>query len=189
MNALQLALVDVDRAFTQLEFAVKLLCYAELDHIDRVKFDTDLTIRLEKENVGFPANTFQSLETVVLAAQIGVGVSFGVSAIVLDAAFEAAAVSQKPMAIGQEDLLRTLVYMVRCAFAHNPAMPIWEARGPYARDLTLCLAGESISIDLRLLHGKAFEYAHIGGLANWYRIRRATVSLLQGMSSRVEAKE
>lgn len=180
MNTVPLALDDVDYAFRHLEFAIKLLCYAEQDHIDRWKFDTEVTLLLERENVGFPADTFQSLDAIVLAAQANVGVSFGVSAIVLDAAFDAAEITRKPESNAPDDLLRTLVFMVRSSFAHNPAMPCWEARGPYLRTLTLQLEGEAISVPLSALHGCAFEYGHIGGLANWYRIRRAAERLIDG---------
>ncbi len=180
MNTVPLALADVDHAFRHLEFAIKLMCYAEHDHIDRTKFDTDVTLLLERENVSFPASTFNTLDSVVLASQANVGVSFGVSAIVLDAAFEAAGVSRNPESRAPNDLLRTLVYMVRSAFAHNPAMPVWEVRGPYLRTLELELESERISVPLQQLHGTVFEYGHIGGLANWYRIRRAVERALNG---------
>jgi hypothetical protein len=180
MNTVPLALADVEHAFRHLEFAIKLMCYAELDHIDRSKFDTEVTLLLERENVGFPANTFATLDAVVLAAQANVGISFGASAVVLDAAFEVAGISRKPESNSPNDLLRTLVFMMRSAFAHNPAMPVWEVRGPYSRTLELKLEGESIAVPLPKLHGRAFEYGHIGGLANWYRIRRAAEHVLNG---------
>jgi hypothetical protein len=178
MNTIPLALADVSHAFRHLEFAIKLMCYAEHDHIDREKFDTEITLLLERENIIFPANTFQSLDSIVLAAQANVGILFDISAIVLDAAFEAAGINRKPESNTPDDLLRTLVYMVRSAFAHNPAMPCWKVRGSYLRTLTLQLEDEAICIPLPELHGNAFEYKHIGGLANWYRIRRAAERLI-----------
>jgi hypothetical protein len=178
MNTVPLALADVDHAFRHLEFAIKLMCYAEADHIDRSKFDTDVTLLLERENVGFRANTFDTLESVVLAAQANVGVSFGVSAIVLDAALEVAGIARKPESNTPNDLLRTIVFMIRSAFAHNPAMPVWVVRGPYLRSLELELEGEAVSVSLRQLHGEVFQYCHIGGLANWFRIRRAVERVL-----------
>ena len=179
-NTIPEALEDVDRAFRHLEFSIKLMCYIELDHIDREKFNTDVTLCLERENVSFPDGTFQSMDSLVLVAQTNVGVSFGISAIVLDAAFEAAGNKPRPESNVADDLLRTVVYMVRCAFAHNPALPCWEVRGSYQRKLDLILEGENISIDLSQLHGKPFDYADIGGFANWYRIRRAAERLIDG---------
>ncbi len=178
MNPVPDALADVSRAFTHLEFAIKLMCYIEADHIDREKFDTDVTLLLQRESVGFSANTFHSGDSLALAARATVGVSFGITAIVLDAAFEAAGIDKKPGSNEPNDLLRTLVFMIRSAFAHNPAMPCWEVRGSYARTLSLHLEGEDITVNLTTLHGQPFEYEHIGGLANWYRIRRAAEHLI-----------
>lgn len=178
-NATLLALADIERAFTNLEFAIKLMCYVELGHIDHGKFDTDVTLLLETENVRFPANTFESIESLVSVAQAQVGVAFGVTAIVLDAAFEVAGIKRNPESVAPNDLLRTLVFMVRSAFAHNPAAPCWEVRGPYLRTLVVRLEGEIISVQLPQLHGSAFEYAHIGGLANWYCVRRAAERLIK----------
>jgi hypothetical protein len=180
MNNISLALEDVTHAFRHLEFAVKLMCYAEMDHIDREAFNSDVTLLLEKENVAFPESSFQSLDSIVLAAQANVGVAFGVSAIVLHAAFEAAGISRKPESNAPDDVLHTLVFMARSAFAHNPAMPCWEVRGPYLRQLSLQLEGEVIAVPLPQLHGSTFDYSHIGGLANWFRIRRAVEALLHG---------
>ena len=181
MNARALAIADVDHAFRHLEFAIKLLCYVEADNIDRPTFDTDVTLLLETENVSFSASTFESLDSMIVVAQANVGVSFGITAIVLDAAFETAGISRKPESNTANDLLRTLVFMIRSAFAHNPAMPCWEVRGPYLRTLALQLEDETISIDLPRLNGSAFDYGHIGGLANWYRIRRAAERLINGI--------
>jgi hypothetical protein len=181
-DATSLALADVERAFTNLEFAIKLMCYVELGHIDHGKFDTDVTILLETENVGFSANKFESLESLISVAQAQVGVAFGVTAIVLDAAFEVAGIKRHPESMAPNDLLRTLVFMVRSAFAHNPAAPCWEVRGPYLdlRALTVQLEGETITVQLSQLHGSAFDYAHIGGLANWCRVRRVAEKLIKG---------
>ena len=57
---LELELSDVEQAFKQLEFAIKLMCYCELGHLDKGKFDFDVTIQLDEENVGFPDGSFQS---------------------------------------------------------------------------------------------------------------------------------
>ncbi len=180
MNTVDEALSDVDRAFRHLEFAIKLMCYCELDHLDRRRFDTDVAILLERENVSFPAGTFQSLQAVVSAAQALVGVCFGISATVLDAAFEAASIPRRPQSRTSADELRSLVYMIRCAFAHNPAFPCWEARGQdFSRTMTVQLnGGELLRIDLASLHCKPFEYEHIGGFANWYKVRAAAQEII-----------
>jgi hypothetical protein len=172
---LEFALSDVEQAFKQLEFAIKLMCYCERGDLDREKFDSDVTILLDEENVGFPDGSFQSDQDIVIASQINVGICFGVSAIALEAAFEAAEIARNPISRDPNDELRTLVYMVRCAFAHNPAKPCWEARGDFARNIQLNLGENGLSIDMVALHGNDFDYSHIGGFANWYAIREEAV--------------
>ncbi|WP_341674998.1 hypothetical protein [Niveibacterium sp. SC-1] len=180
MNIIDEALADVERAFRHLEFAIKLMCYCEVGHLELEKFDADTTILLPNENISFPTGAFDSIEAVVLASQALVGMAFGTSAIVLEAAYEVAGRPRKPTSRQPEEELRTLIYMVRCAFAHNPALPLWEARGPnFARTVSVVLQGSTIAVDLKSLHGKPFEYDHIGGFANWMKIKAESVALLQ----------
>ncbi len=180
MNTIEYAIQDVEYAFTQLEFAIRLMCYCELDHLDREKFDNDITIRLKKENAGFLGGNFVNLESTVTASQMLVGTSFGVSAIVLDAAYEAADIKRDLKFRTQESDLRLLVYMVRCAFAHNMAAPKWDARGPdFMREFNLPIDG-SLIIDLTSVNEVSFEYEHIGGFTNWYKIKSAVVRAVRG---------
>lgn len=180
MNTIAEALADVEHAFRHLEFAIKLMCYCEDGRLDLEAFDADTTILLVTENVGFPTNHFSSIEAVIPASQALVGMAFGTSAMVLEAAFEVAGLSRNPSSRLPADELRTLVFMVRCAFAHNPALPLWEARGPeHARAISVVLQGSPFSIDLSSLNGQPFDYEHIGGFANWLKIRTESVALLQ----------
>ncbi len=176
---LELALSDVEQAFKQLEFSIKLMLYCELGNLDKEKFDSDVTILLEEENIGFPAGSFQSDQEIITASRINVSICFGVSAIVLDAAFETAKIECNPNSRDQQDELRTLVYMVRCAFAHNIAKPCWEARGNFARNIKLNLGESDLSLDMVALHGNDFDYPHIGGFANWYKIREMAVLVIK----------
>ena len=176
---LESALSDVEHAFKQLEFAIKLMCYCERGDLDKKKFDSDVTIQLDEENVEFPDGSFQSDQEVVTASQINVGICFGVSAIVLDAAFEVAKIGRNPNSRDPKDELRTLVYMVRCAFAHNPAKPCWDARGEFARIIQLNLGENDLSINMVALHGNDFDYPDIGGFANWYKIQENAVRAIK----------
>lgn len=180
MNSIAEALADVEHAFRHLEFAIKLMCYSEGGHLDLETFDADTMILLNTESVGFSDKHFSSNEAVIPASQALVGMAFGTSAMVLEAAFEVAGLSRKPKSRLPSDELRTLVYMVRCAFAHNPAFPLWEARGPeHARIVSVVLQGSPFSIDLSSLHGQPFDYEHIGGFANWLKIKSECLALLQ----------
>lgn len=169
-------LKDIEQAFQQLEFAIRLMSYCGLGYIDKEKFNSHIYI--ESENLILPRDTFKEDRDLGIAAQINVGVCFGVSAIVLDAAFDADGFKKTPESENREDLIRTLVFMIRCAFAHNMAFPRWEVRGPYNRKIEFGLFDEHLSIDLRELHGQLFEYSHIGGAGNWFKIRDVSVELL-----------
>lgn len=171
----EFALLDVEQAFKQLEFAIKFMCYCERGDLDKRKFDSDITILLDEENIRFPGGSFQSVQDIIIASKINVGICFGASAIVLDGLFEAVGIKPNPRSQNHKDELRTLVYMVRCAFAHNIAKPCWEARGDYARNIQLNLGKRELSINMVTLHGKDFDYSHIGGFANWYTIRKMAI--------------
>src|SRR2546430_10675892 len=47
---------------------------------------------------------------------------------------------------------------------------------PYTTLFRSVVGDASFSVDLASLDGQAFEYDHIGGLANWLRIRDSAVS-------------
>ena len=180
MNTPTEALADVEYAFRHLEFSIRLMCYCEQGHLDLGSFDTDVTIVLESENIGFKTGSFPTTESVVPPSQALVGMAFGASAMVLEAAFEVTGKVRKPASRNPEDELRTLIYMIRCAFAHNPALPLWEARGrDYARTLSLQLDESTLTIDFASLAGKPFAYEDIGGFANWFKIRANAEALLR----------
>lgn len=91
------------------------------------KFDSDITILLQNENVVFSDSDFEK-ESIIMTSHMLVEIAFGVSAIALDAIYDAAGVKKNDKSRESKDDLCTLVYMVRCAFAHNIAAPRWEAR-------------------------------------------------------------
>ena len=172
------ALADVDIAFRQLEFAIKLLSYCELGNMKPSDFDTDHVVLLQRETLNFPRGKFNDADSINKAAATSVLIAFSASVLVLDDAFEAAGMKADPGAMGNDGQLRALIYMARCAQAHGIADPRWEVRGKYCRTLSVNLGGTSISLDLRALHGENFVVDQLGGYANWYRIRDAAVQLL-----------
>lgn len=171
-------LLDVEYAFKQIEFAYRLMVYCEDGCIDKKKFTMPLTIQNKRDILVFPDRNFQSDEDIALASQINVSVCFGVSAIVLDALFEKAEIKPNPDSPKPIDKLRTLVYMVRCAFAHNFAKPCWKAQGSFKREIHLDLDGSNLSVDMESLDGKEFDYSYLG-LENWYKIKEKAVQLIR----------
>jgi hypothetical protein len=74
------ALVDIDIAFRQLEFSIKLLSYCELGNIKPSDFDTDHVVVLGNETLNFPSGNFSDPETIIKAAGTSVLVAFSASA-------------------------------------------------------------------------------------------------------------
>ena len=175
------ALQDIEIAFLQLEFAIKLLSYCELRKIDPSDFDTDHTVLLDKGNLGFPTGHFSDPDNIIRAAGVSVSLAFGGTALALDKAYEVAGMEPEPSSENKLIKLRTLVYMVRCAYAHGIAEPKWEVRGRYLRTISVELNDRLIDVDLTALQGQVFDFNHIGGHQNWFAIRNETVSALSAI--------
>jgi hypothetical protein len=173
------ALFDLEIAFRQLEFTIKLLSFCELGHINPSDFDTDHIIELGSERLHLPTGKFTDLKSIERAAGTSVLIAMSASPLVLDDAFNAFGIRPNPDAADNDGQLRALVYMVRCAYAHGIAAPLWEVRNKYLRTFTINLGGVPLSLDLRPLHGQSFEVTQIGGYANWYRIRDTALHLLK----------
>jgi hypothetical protein len=92
------------------------------------------------------------------SAKVGVAMAFGASALVLDRAFEIMGKSRDATAIDDMDQLRTMVYMVRCAYAHGIAEPRWEVKDKYLRTLNFNLDGVRMCLDLSELNGEPFNF-------------------------------
>ena len=172
------ALQDVEIAFWQLEFSIKLLNFCELKKLDPSEFDTDHTVKLEEGNLIFPVGHFSDQDNIIRAASVSVALAFGASALALDKAFEIAQIPPDPEFNNNVGRIRTLIYLVRCAYAHGIAEPRWEVRGKYRRAMSIELEGIVTHIDLENLAGKFFDFPQIGGHSNWIRLRDAAMQVL-----------
>jgi hypothetical protein len=177
------AIEDVEIAFRQLEFAIKLLSYCELGKINPVEFDTDHLVQLSTGNLHFPSVNFQSKDALIRAASINVVIAFSATTLVLDQAFDAIGMKRDWGATDADGKLRLLVYMVRCAYAHGFANPRWHVTNKKAGVVTLNFDGQTITLDLPRLHGQVFDIEQIGGYENWYRIHNAARCLFSGCAA------
>lgn len=173
------ALQDVEIAFWQLEFSIKLLMFCELKKLDPSEFDTNHLVKLEEGNLNFPSGHFSDPDNIIRAANVSVALAFGASALALDKAFETAEILPDPESDNNVTRIRTLIYMVRCAYAHGIAEPRWEVRGKYRRAMSIELEGIDTHFDLEKLDGKAFDFKQIGGHSNWNRMRDAAMQVLR----------
>ena len=181
------ALVDVDIAFLQVEFSIKLLSYCELEKINPAELDTNQIVLLEHQNLIFPPGKFSKPEDIVRAASVTVSLALGASALTLNKAWEVAGIRPGPRSEDGTVKLRTLIYMVRCAYAHSLADPKWEVQGDYMQVLDVDLPSGPLRLDLRELHGQGFDFAELGGHARWFEIHDASISTLTALDARASA--
>ncbi|MBI5887746.1 MAG: hypothetical protein HZB82_03430 [Deltaproteobacteria bacterium] len=173
-------ILDVERAFKLLKFSIKLMCYCEQGHLNHEKFDTDVLLKFEGENMNLAEKQFLP-EEIIKLSQMNVGVCFGNSAIVLEAAFKEADLPRDPESDDEYQSTWRLVYAVRNAFAHNMAFPVWEIheKNGRRRDVTLTLEERPYVVKLSELHNQSFEYSHIGELPNWFQIKDKSIKLIK----------
>ena len=151
--------------------------------MDPQEFDRDLLVVLEKGNILFPTSHFSDKDDIIRAAKVSVSLAFGASALALDKAYEVAGIILDPDS-GVNDLkIRTLVFMIRCAYAHGIAEAKWEVRNKFKRTISIEVHGETVEIDLRELNGKTFDYEHLGGYRMWFRILDKSISLLSALNA------
>ena len=172
------ALEDVRIAFLQVEFSIKLLSYCEQEKIDPADFDLNEIVLLEQGNLRFPPGHFSDSNNMIRAAGVTVLAAVGASALTLDKAWEVAGISFDPGSEDEMIKLRTLVHMVRCAYAHGMADPKWRVKGPYRRRLEVNLPRGPLMLDLSELDGQGFEFDALGGHARWLEIRDESVTRL-----------
>ena len=172
------ALFDVCIAFRQVEFSIKLLSFCERNKIDPAEFDTHEIVRLKHGNLSFPPGNFKEMEAIVRAASVAVSLAFGASALILDKAWEVAGIDPDPLCKDGKVKLRTLVYLVRCAYAHGLAEPKWKVHDQYRQVLEVDLLSPPLRLDLCELDGQGFDPNQLGGHAIWFKVRDKSVCAL-----------
>ena len=171
------AVKDIEIAFLQLEFAIKLLSYCESENIEPQKFDTDHVVA--HENLYLPTGKFSHLEDIKRAAGISVLVALGASAIVLYEALDSAGFNVNPESDDEQEKLCALAYMVRCAYAHGMSEPKWHARGRNICIHKVNLPSGILELDLNALNGEVLEYGHLGQLETWFEIRDVSIQMIE----------
>ena len=177
--ALAEVIQDIELSYRQFEFSIRLLSFCELGKIDPKEFDDDHIIALPEGTLHFPAGQFASKESIQHAAAIGVLITVGAMALAMDRGFEEIKVARDPKATDSTGRLRLLIYMIRCAYAHDVASPCWQARGDFQRQLIIDLDPNPLTLDLADVNGKPFNVEQIGGYYNWDRLYRMVLAILK----------
>ena len=144
---LQLAIDNVETAFRELEFTIKLLSDIELGKIDPDDFDSDHSSQLPEGTIQFPKGAFSNQECLERAASISVLMAFAASIMVLDVAFETAGIASSIHSDNDVVKLRTLVSMMRNCVAHAIAAPVWRVNAQFQGNFVIAVGGQQIALN------------------------------------------
>jgi hypothetical protein len=171
------ALEKIDQAFLQLSFSIKIMAYIELGRVSKDDLDQEMHVRLPRKDLILKKDMFNTPDDIILAAQNAYVITLGFSAIALDTILDESGFTRAAAPDNVRDL-RDLIYMVRCAFAHDMMHPQWVARGPFARTLRVYLPHWTIVVDAAALNGKVFDLDQIGGAGAYFEMKDRIKRLL-----------
>ena len=77
-------------------------------------------------------------------------------------------VKKNPSSEVNFDKIRSIIFQLRNAYAHNPLRPTWYCWTKYLRKYKIELSNKSILIDLSTLNGQEFDINQIGGFGNLF---------------------
>ena len=139
--------------------------------IDKDEFDTNIVITGKKRNISFNDSAFNTYDDLILGTENCVLLSVGFTAIVLDTSLQSVGKKPDPNNRSSEGMLRNLIYMIRCAYAHDMMHPKWEVRSNYAQPLEIQLQSDILRLDLSKKHNQLFNIEDIGGYENYFEIK------------------
>lgn len=172
-------LEQVQQAYLHLCWAIKLDSYLQIyPPENKAYFDNPQAILDPDDPLHIPGNQFNSIDDILLAAENSISLSVGAFFIALDTALDEAEIVKNVNSQDNLGQLRILIFMCRCAFAHNILAPRWEVRGDYCRQLTINLPNIFLNIDSKKLSNKTFEIKDIGGYSQLFKIIEYFESIL-----------
>ena len=165
MNNTKLAKSKIYEPYYQITTAKELLLFTlricdmfEKGEISEEKFNKTIIVNnVLRINCNWKFNTFADFATNLRLCVLGN------CFIVIDEALNEV-FGNKPKEYSDTDIdaLRAIIYMLRCAIAHNPTAPVWNAKGIYARDFKIAEIGYELKA--KQLDKKIVKHNHYGGL-------------------------
>lgn len=168
----------VETAFTQLQFAIKVMHAAECGSITLHNIDVPITIADGESVIVLPDHMFTTTDDLINACQNAVSMAFGAAAIALNRYREEKGVRLPDLISSEIDHWVALVYQIRNAFAHDIARPKWRIRGRFAREYRI----GQVRVDLTDLHGAPFDYFQIGGPDKLFALKEYGLERVGGCS-------
>jgi len=166
----------LNTAFLQFEFSLKLWHYVQTYPLDLNKFDIDLTVTGHGSHIVMNKGNFKSQAEIEIATGNITSMSFGSAVIALWEAINSHGYSVPNELDSEVNALFALIYQLRCAYAHNIAMPKWHiTHKKYLRELKF----KNFSIDLSTRHGSAINYEDIGGAENLIYFKKLVLDYIK----------
>ena len=167
----------VDTAFKQLSFAIKLWHFLEVHPIDKDDFDIALTVKDGESRICLVHNEFSNYDEIRVASENNISICFGSAANVLwEAMRENRDIRPKQLDPNADraSSIASLTYMIRCCFAHGPAVPVWLIQN--AKYRTKYEVGNRM-VDLSVIEdGRIFNYASIGGYETLWLLKEEALT-------------
>jgi hypothetical protein len=161
---------QIRQANLQLSFSIKLMMHLQLRKIDKDEFDCEAQVNLERRIVPLPANIFHTYEDLISAGENTFMVTLGFHAISIDTALTELGILPNLQVTHPYRDVRDLVYMIRCAFAHNFIDPEWQAKPSFQRKLNIGLPSQLLTVDMLAFNGQRFRIEHVGGVSGYREI-------------------
>jgi len=84
--------------------------------------------------------------------------------------------------MNDQDSTRTIMYALRCAYAHDPLNPRWTCRLPYRGVFRINALG--FELDTMALNGQPWNIAHVGGQLGYFKLLEYCQELVErGLSA------
>jgi hypothetical protein len=147
--------VHLETAFLQLSFSLKVEHYFELNPPDKARFDIPYTIKSHDglDNTHLPGGQFHTNDDILIAAENNIQICFGVAVLTLwEAVNETGNFAPHILdpSRDEEQMVASLIYQIRCCFAHGTAVPKWDIRNQKYKTIYKL---QNRCIDLRNLNG------------------------------------
>lgn len=88
-----------------------------------------------------------------------------------------------------EGTLRLIVYMMRCAFAHNPALPVWEVNKEYRNVKVLKIPEIPFEIDITQLDKRPLDESQHGQVPVLYLMKHCLATIKKYESDGISSSE
>lgn len=172
-------LTKIQQMYLQFCWSVKLNVYLD-DNRMKGKSEFDVQLLYAKDEAFFPKDQFESIEDIVIASENNIVLNLGCYFIALNQAFEKSFGKVDMKRIGNQpyDALRALIYMCRCAFAHDILQPHWNVKKDFRKMLAVNFDRVSINIDFSNYDKRKFDINDIGGYKSIIQIHKSAEKLL-----------